>query len=83
MGVREISPNILLLLHLNGSVAERLGRALQKLLQQFESARNLGFFYKRPPPQQAVVLFFCGTDGSALYYFFRASASVIVSQCSQ
>jgi hypothetical protein len=24
-----------------GSVAERLGRALQKLLQQFESARNL------------------------------------------
>ena len=40
-GVREFTPNILILLHLKGSVAERLGRALQKLLQQFESARNL------------------------------------------
>ena len=41
MTVREISPNILLLQVLNGSVAEWLGRALQKLLQQFESARDL------------------------------------------
>src|SRR5450432_1797603 len=39
--VRQISPNILLLPISKGSVAERLGRALQKLLQQFESARNL------------------------------------------
>src|SRR5450631_4495860 len=38
--VRQISPNILLLPISKGSVAERLGRALQKLLQQFESARN-------------------------------------------
>src|ERR1700722_17944748 len=42
--VRQISPNILLLPISKGSVAERLGRALQKLLQQFESARNLHYF---------------------------------------
>ncbi len=44
---------------IKGCVAERLGRALQKLVQRFESARNL-FFYsflsistnKIPPKSQ-------------------------------
>src|SRR5579863_6622932 len=39
--VREIKLNILFLPILKGSVAEWLGKALQKLLQQFESARDL------------------------------------------
>jgi hypothetical protein len=39
----------------NGSVAEWLGRALQKLLQRFESARNL----ERKPNRRKAV-FFCG-----------------------
>jgi hypothetical protein len=44
MQFREINPKILLLRSTYGSVAEWLGRALQKLLQRFESARNLCIF---------------------------------------
>lgn len=40
---------------LNGTVAEWLGRALQKLLQQFESARYL----THPVPPDAGGIFLC------------------------
>jgi hypothetical protein len=47
------------LLPKNGFVAEWLGRALQKLLQQFESARNLPAD-KRKPSILSAFFFFAG-----------------------
>ena len=50
-----------------GSVAERLGRALQKLLQRFESARNL---IKKTGLKESPVFFYsinieCPAKGAA------------------
>lgn len=43
----------------NGFVAEWLGRALQKLLQRFESARNLSKDKKTSLSKVESFLFFC------------------------
>lgn len=42
-------------LHLNGRVAERLGRALQKLVQRFESVHDLS---KKDAPETAASFLF-------------------------